>query len=327
MPNTKTLIRAEFNQLAYEYTDMTANLIYNKAMPGLSMNDETGTFRIGDTDEHFEEHYTKMTKFTIAEESGEADTTQNFQLLPAGDAFSYSELDLQHPQKFGANSRQEMVNNRIMKITGILKKVKEKAFYTAVNTDANYQSSSYYADAAIPWDQFDTADPIVDIYNGKLLVPAANALIMPQTSFWDLQRNAKLQSLTNVAGPQRDGNINPTITVDWLANVFQLQYIWVASGKFKTDSSVSASTAKSNIWGDKALLFYFNPSPTDIDGRFMKHLFLAGASMNPDEGWIVTETTNPEPGGLGVTRWQIVSYYQFLPHRKELGYRIDTLTT
>jgi len=325
MPNQKTIIKQEYSQLAWEHTDIASNLIYNQVSPGFGIDDETGQFRVGADDDWFEERYTKMSKFTIAEEHGESDSLANFNLKPEAIAWKYSNLDLNHPQKFGSRSRQEMINKRFIRESRLLKKKKEKDYYAAVATDANFVDGTYFNDATVKWSTPATADPVLDITTGKLIVDSANALAIPYRSFVDLQNVSRLQSLTNVAGLKRDKGINPTITVDWLLNVFQLDFIFVARGKLKTDSSDPSSSARSDIWGNKALLFYFNPSEDNVDGHFLQHLFLNTPGANADEGWIATETVDNEPGLVGVTRWQLGSYYQFLSQRKELGYRIDAL--
>lgn len=324
MPNQKTIIRQEYGELAYNHSDMTANLINAQAFPPMGIDDETGLFRVGGNDQYFNEEKMAMSKFTKAREFGQEDSTQNFNLTPAGSAWVFSELDLRKPQKFGASSREEMKMDMVMTRAALAKKQKEKALYTAVLANANYASSSYYADATTDWATIASSVPLTDVQTGLIQVPEANAMIISKLDYRYLQNTAQITGKTTVTGKARNAEMNPTVDVNHLLNVFGLDYIFVASGRFKTDSSVSSSTAKSDIWGRTALLFYYNPDTSDKDGRFIKHLYLAGEGASSDEGWVVTETFDPETGLYGAYRYQLGSYYQFLPHRKELGYRINT---
>lgn len=324
MPNQTTIIRQEYGELAYKHTDMSMNLINAQAFPPMGIDDDTGVFRIGDEDEFFNEEKMIMSKFSKAHEFGDSDTLQNFNLSPAGSAWNFSELDLRKPQKFGSASRAEMEMNKVMQRSVLAKKQKEKALYTAVMTNANYASSSYYANATTDWANIATSTPIADVQAGLIQVPEANAMTISKLDYRYLQDTATITGKTTVSGEARNADLNPTSNVGHLLNVFGLDYIFVASGRLKTDSSVRSSTAKSDIWGRTALVFYYNPDTSDKDGRFIKHLYLDTEGASSEEGWIVTEKFDPEAGLLGVHRYQLGSYYQFLPHRKELGYRINT---
>jgi hypothetical protein len=127
-------------------------------------------------------------------------------------------------------------------------------------------------------------------------------------------------------GPKRDGAVDPTITPEFLKNYFQLDFLWIAKGDLITDSADSTDTTRTEIWGDKMLLFYHNPTPSPLEPCFIKHLYWTpmgkGSGTN---GWFVTETVDDRPGGVGVRYWDIWNYHQFLVHEKSLAYRIDAI--
>jgi len=325
MPTINTVIRPELSQLAYENTDMMMNLVYNEGFPAMAVNVEKGQFRAGESNTWFLEPDAQMSKFTTARLGNYSDSPQNFNLFPEGLGFEFSNADLQQPQIYGYATRQEMINSRVMWRSTQLKKKKEKALYTFVSDNGNFASSSYYANAGTAWSDTTNATPVADVMTGLVQCPEANAMIINKYTFRLLQQNASLAAMTTVYGPARDGGVNPSITVDFLKNVFQVEYLWVASGKFITDSSDPTDTTKADIWGARALLFYHNPNLNDKDGRWLKHLFWNVDGASSDEGWLVTETYDPEVGLVGLYRWQVGSYYQFLSQRTELAYRIDAL--
>ena len=238
--------------------------------------------------------------------------------------------DLGSPQKFGHMSGESMVEEELAIKLFLMKKIKEKALYTFVSDNNNYASASHYANAATAWSTVSTADPLDDVTAGRTVIEAAgynaNAGIISQTAFRYLQQNAVILSSTTVFGPARSGQVNPSVTVDFLKNYFQLEYLWVARGSFITDSSDPTDETTAEIWGDKMLLFDFQPNPRPKQPTWMKHLFwLPDGKGEPQEGWIVNESFEPRPGGVGVMTWDIWDYYTYLSHYSAMAYRIDNL--
>jgi hypothetical protein len=325
MATINEIIRPEYSQLAYDNTDMMVNLAYNAAFPAMGVTTETGQFRVGDATINFAELKADMNKHSTALTYNFGDSLQTYFVTPQAVAFELSNGDLQQPQIYGYMNRNEMIQSRVITFSQLLKKKKEKTLYTFISDNSNFASSSYYANASVAWSTHATADPVSDVATGKAQCPEANALLIPYGAYLDLQQCSKLQSLTSVSGSKRNISVDPTITIEWLANVFQVQYVFVSRGRFITDSSDPTDTTKADLFGRKALLFYHNPNMNDKDGRWMKHLYWNVEGASTDEGWIVTEKFNPETGLVGMYRWQVGSYYQYLSHNAALAYRIDSI--
>lgn len=325
MADINFYFRQELAELAFQHTDFSMDLAYNAAFPPMGVVHEAGSFRAGDTRAWNLEVKAVMSKFTTAQTISKGDTPQNYKNNPFALAFEFSKGDLDDPGSFGARTSQEMIQENVQWLSTLLKKKKEKALYTFVSTDANFQSASHFADAATAWNTHATADPVGDVAAGRLLVPEANALIIPWASYLDCQQCTTIKGLASASAPIREGT-DPTVTADWLKKVFQVDYIWIPRGSLIVDSSLPSDETKAAIWGNKALLFYHNPNMADKDGRWMKHLFWETGEASSDEGWIVTEKFDQETGLVGMFRWQVGAYYQFLLHRKDLAYRIDALS-
>jgi len=331
MSNTlNTANKPDMEMLAYALTDPNARLVYNEAFPAFNAGDEVGKFRKKDVRAFFEEKRHIASKFTVPETSNTTDIFLDFHITPIARGFQFSMADLGSPVKFGHTTGASMIEEELAINTFLMKKIKEKALYTFVSTNGNYASASHYANAATAWSNVDTADSLDDITAGRTVIEAAgynaNAGIISQTAFRYLQQHATIQSATNVSGARRDGQVDPTITVDFLKNYWQLDYLWVARGSLITDSSDPTDETTAEIWGDKMLLFQFDQNPRPRQPSWMKHLFWQpDGKGEAQEGWFVNETFEPRPGGVGVMTWDIWNYYTYLSHYNAMAYRIDNL--
>ena len=316
--------------LAYQLTDPNASLVYNQAFPAMDAGDEVGRYRKKDARTYFLEDRVTSSKFTTPETSNTSDSFLDFHITPISRGFQFSMADLGSPTKFGHRTGAGMVEEELAIKMFLMRKIKEKALYTFVSTNANFAGASYYADAATAWSTVSTADSQDDITAGRTVLEAAgynaNAGIISRTAFRYLQQHASIQSSSLVSGPRRDGQIDPSITVDFLKNYWQLEYLWVARGSMVTDSSDPTDETTAEIWGDSMLLFDYASSPRPKQPSWMKHLF-----WRPDgkgegsEGWIVNETFEPRPGGVGIRSWDVWDYYTYLSHYNAMAYRIDNL--
>jgi hypothetical protein len=327
MPAINTYNKADMAQLAYAQKDPLANLGYNQAFPAMAVPEETGQFREVDARTYYLEPETKASKFTVPKSTGFGDSMRTYETKPVASSFEFSEADLAQPRAYGYASRADLIRSRLEWKAGQMKKVKEKALWTIVNTDATFEGATYYADASVAWDTVGTSDPAGDVGAGKLIVPQINAGIMSYTAFVWCQMSTNIKALTNVSGPKRDGAVDPTITPEFLKNVFQLDYLWIVKGDFITASSDPTDETRAEIWGNQMLLFYFNPGDATDPQRpsFIKHLVWDAPGSASGEHWLVNETLDPEPGGLGVRKWGIWNYFQFLVHEPMLAYRVDAL--
>lgn len=314
-------------RLSYAQTDPLANLVYNQAFPAMDAQTEHGKFREVEARAHYLQVLAEnSSKYTTPETFDYTDSFRYFRNVPISMSFMYSVADLNQPQVYGYATAAEMINAKRRWQTNLLKKHKEKALYTAVSDNNNFEGATYYANAGTAWSTVSTSDPISDVAAGKLIVPEVNAGIMSYTAFLYCQRNANLKATTTVYGPRRDNAVDPTITAEFLRNAFALDYLWIARGSLITDSADESDETRAEIWGDKMLLFYHNPTLGPEEPAWMKHLFWRPSNgAESGEGWLVTETIDQRAGGAGVRHWDLWNYYQFLVQEKSLAYRIDNL--
>lgn len=331
MSNTiNTYNKPDMEMLAYALTDPNSNLVYNQAFPAMEMYSERGEYRKKDPRAYFTEQRVTMSKFTTPDTSNTTDSFLDFTITPIAHGFQFSVVDLSQPKEYGHPTAASMIEEETAIKMLLMRKLKEKALYTFISTNGNYASASHYANAATPWSTVATADSLDDITAGRTVIEAAgynaNAGIISQTAFRYLQQHATIQSASTVVGARRDGQVNPTITVDFLKNYWQLDYLWVARGSLITDSSLPTDETTAEIWGDKMLLFQYDANPRPKQPTWMKHLFFRPDGKGESgEGWIVNETFEPRPGLVGVYTWDIGSYYTYMSHYSAMAYRIDNL--
>ena len=323
----RTYDKLDMSRLSYAQTDPMANLVHDVAFPPFQTFDEAGKFRETEERAHYlEVDANQVSKYTVGLEYDFTDAFRYYKNEPMGAYFKFSNIDLDQPKQRGYASAAAMIEAKRAWLTKLLKKKKEKALYTVIDTDANFEGATYYNDAGTAWSSVGTSDPGSDVAAGKLVVPEINAGIMSYTAFLYCQRNTTIKASTTVMGPKRDGAVDPTITPEFLKNYFQLDYLWIAKGDLITDSADSTDTTRTEIWGDQMLLFYHNPTPGPEEPAFIKHLYYAPMGKGSGTGgWFVTNSKDDRPGGVGVQYWDIWNYHQFLVQEKSLGYRIDAL--
>ncbi len=324
-----TVDQPYLSRLSYAQTDPLANLIHDKAMPPHDAFYEAGKFReMAERSYFLEVDATRVSKHTVGQSYDFTDSFRYFKNDPISAYFMLHRTELDNPTQYGYASRGQMIQRRNAWLTGLLKKSKEKALYTAVSDNTNFEGATYYANASTAWSSTGLANPMDDVYAGKLIVPEINAGIISKKAFDYLARNNTLSAMTTVSGARRDGSVNPMITVEFLKNVFQLEYLWVANGQILSDSADESSTTKADIWTNKMLLFYHNPNPGPETPAWMQSLFWAPNGKGKGSGgWFVTKTTEDRTGGVGSETYDIWNYYQFLVQEASLAYRIDALYT
>jgi len=332
MPTTNTYYKQDMSTLAYQLSDPYANLVYNQVFPAMNAGAELGKFRKKDARTWFEELRSMASKFTTPESHNTTDAFLDFKIDPISSAFEFSNADLGQATSRGYPSAAAMIQEEMAVTMYLLKKLKEKALYTFVSDNSNFQGATYYANAGTAWSTTTTADSLDDIMAGRTIVEAGgyrlNAGIISNTALNYLQQHASIQSSTTVMGSARDGSVNPFVTVDFLKNYWNLDHLWIASGALVTDSSDPTDSTIAEIWGDSMLLFDYNANAIQSPRQpsWLKHLFWRpDGKGDSSEGWIVNESQKGEVGGVGVRKWGIWDYYTFLSHEKKLAYRIDNL--
>jgi len=332
MPTINTYYKSDMSSLAYQLTDPYANLIYNQVFPAMDAGVELGKFRKKDARTWFTELRSFSSKHTKPESHNTSDGFVDFKVDPISAAFEFFNGDLGQSGSRGYSSAAAMIQEEMAVTMFLLKKLKEKALYTFVSNNSNFNGATYYANAGTAWSTIATADSLDDIMAGRAIVEAGgyrlNAGIISNTALNYLAQHASIQSSTTVMGSGRDGSVNPYVTVEFLKNYWNLEYLWIASGGLITDSSDPTDETIAEIWGDSMLLFDYNVDAirSPRQPSWLKHLFWRpNGQGESSEGWLVNESSDGEIGGAGVRKWGIWDYFTFLSHEKKLAYRIDNL--
>lgn len=317
-----------YGELSYAHRDENETLIYNDVAPAMEMPLEAGQYRELDQRAFYFEKAADQSKFTIPTAHQFGDTVRTYTITPISDAFEFSKVDLAQAELYGKGQAAAMLREHQEIISWGLKHVKEKAMYTFVSDNTNFEGATYYANAATAWSSTGLADMKDDILAARLIVKGLNKMSMSDTSGIYAMANETLNQSTVVSGSARDGAVNPNPTVAFLMNYFQMKYVDIASGELIDDSGDPTDTGKSEIWGDKILLQKFSPqaAKSQYRGSFIKHLIFRPMKRGePNEGWFVLKSETDEEGGVGMEKYATWNYYQFLSHEPTYGYRIDAV--
>jgi hypothetical protein len=232
---------------------------------------------------------------------------------------------LADPESNGYNSIGEWIEDYRSWITLLLKKHKEKALYTAVSNNNNFEGATYYANATTAWSSIGTANTKDDVEAGREIQNQVNAVALGYKGLRYALRNQTFRASAYVAGPARnDLEVSPGIQA--LKDYWEVDYIFVSRGELITDSSDASDTTRTEIWGDKVLLFYHNPKPSPMRPSWIRQNYWAPMGKGATSGgWFWTEDEKNRPGGVGIRMWDLWNYYEFLVQEKSLAYRIDNI--
>lgn len=317
-----------FGELSYAHRDENETLVYNDVAPAMEMELEAGQYRELDQRAFYFEKAATQSKFTIPTAHQLGDTIRYFTITPISDAFEFSKVDLWQADLYGKGKAAKMIKEHQEIIAWGLKHVKEKAMYTFVSDNTNFEGVTYYANAATAWSSTGLADMKDDVLAARLVVKGLNKMSMSDTSSIYAMVNETLNQSTVVSGARRDGSVDVNPTVEFLKMYFQMTYVDIASGELIDDSSDPTDTGKSEIWGDKILLQKFSPTSARSEYRasFVKHLIFRPLKRGEaNEGWFVLKTETDEEGGVGMEKYATWNYYQYLSHEPTYGYRIDNV--
>jgi hypothetical protein len=314
--------------LAYAQKDELANLVYNQVCPAVEMPLETGTGRELNERAYFLELNVAKSKNDVADTFTISDSTYTYNITPISKAFEFSNIDLAQASAYGKASEAEMIREMQDITAMILKKSKEKAFYTAVSDNNNFEGATYYANAATAWSSTGLADMKDDITAARLVVKGLTDMVMSDTAYLYAADNSNLLASTTVSGPRKDGSVDPYPEVAFLQNYFNVPRIYVAAGDLITDTSDPTDTTRTEIWGDKILLLRNTMAARKSPrlGQWIKHLmFRPNGRGEPNEGWWTIETRTEEEGGVGMRKFATWNYYQFMVQEESYAYRIDSV--
>jgi len=326
MATLNTYDKRTWNALSYAQTDPRMNLVQDMAFPPRQAPAEAGKFRETAEQSFYKElDADRVSKYTVPQHYGKTDAFRYYKNDPISAGFSLSNADLSSPGEYGYNSVGEWIEDYRAWLTKLLKKHKEKALYTAVSDNTNFEGATYYANAATAWSSTGTANTKDDIEAGRLIVEEVNAVCLSWKGLRYALQNQTFRASAYVAGPARD-DLEVTPGLRALKDYWEVDYIFFSRAKLQTDSSDATDTTRTEIWGDKVLLYYHNPNPTPLDPGWMRQLFWAPMGKGQASGgWFWTEDEDKRPGGVGVKLWDLWNYYQFLVQEKSLGYRIDNI--
>ena len=318
-----------WNQRSWEYQDVGATMIQNEMAPPVQAPYERGEFRVGDARANFlHVNAANVSKYDVGERYGKTGTITTYENKPISAGFMFSNADLANVELHGYMSVGAMLSDYQGWMTGLLRKFKEYYLYNSVVLDNNnYAGAAYYNNAATPWSTIATANPKSDIDAGKDLVPEINAMsISWQGMQWALRNQTFLSQVQITATDRNAAQLEPEVAA--FANWVNLDYIFISKGKLITNSADPTDTTKVDIWGDSAVLFHYNPSPSPLTPVWLTQNYWAPLGNGANTGgwfWAHDEMSDKISGGVGSQTWDLWNYYQFLVQRKDLAYRIDNL--
>lgn len=312
--------------LAYQHKDPSLNFGFENITTPIEMPLEAGQFRELNERANFLEREFAMSKLTAPQSLTFGDSLRSFQITPIAGAFEFSNVDLGQPSMYGKTSKAEMIAEQQGILALQMKKYKEKLLYTAVTTDANFESSSYYNDAAVVWSNVGVANMTDDIRAGKLVLGGGPyRLTMSNTAAEYAYDNATLKASTVVSGSGRDGTVDPNPTAEFLRRYFGVSEVVITAGELITDSGDPTDATKAEIWGDSALLERIG-NPSLMQPSWCKQLFFAPLGRGKGSGgWFTLQTGDAEVGGVGTEKYATWNYFSYLIQEKTMAYRIDNL--
>ena len=319
-------VLATAGNLAYKHVDPSLTFGYENNLTPIEMPVEAGKFREMNDRANFLERDFAKTKFAKAQVLTFGDSLRDYSITPIGGGFQFSNVDLAQPSLYGKNNKAEMIAEQQGIVALQMKKHIEKAYYTAISTNANFGSASYYNNATTPWSSIGTANMKGDVRAGKLILGGGPyRLTMSNTAGEYAFDNVTLNASTVVSGPDRDVSVNPNPTAEFLRRYFGVNELVIAAGDLMTDSGDPSDDTKTEIWGDKVLLEKIG-NPSLMQPSWMKHLFFAPLGRGKGSGgWFTIEVTDEEVGGVGVKKWLTWNYLQLLVQEKTMAYRIDAV--
>ena len=134
----------------------------------------------------------------------------------------------------------------------------ESLVYTKVTTAANY-ATSHSTSIANEWDDYVNGDPIGDVKVGRLQIRSstgkkANYMAISDTDWESLKQHPDI-----IERYIYTGGLAANLTRKMVAGVLDLKDIFVASATQNTGVE-GQDDSLSDVWGEKAVLFYRNPT-------------------------------------------------------------------
>lgn len=156
------------------------------------------------------------------------------------------------------------------------------------------------------WDDAANATPKADVVAGKKTLAAggieANALVITQSTMFDLQKSADVKSHVYQLFP--DAAKTGTITLDHLRSYFEVEQILVANAKKNTAKKGQAASL-SQVWSNEyAMLCRVSTSPDTLD-PCLGRTFVWNEGAAPSEEAIIVEEYREEGvrGNVLRVRW------------------------
>lgn len=322
--NTKDLLL--WNRMSYNQEEKMLMFAHETAIPPQQAPKESGKFRVGEAQADYKElDMDRLSKYDVPQHYGKTDSFRYYSNKPIGAGFSISNADLDDPEGRGYMSIGEWLDDYRRWITRLSKKFLEKAFYAVVSDNDNFTSASYYANATTAWSSVGTANTKDDVEAGRIVSPYINAVTLGWTGLRYALRNETFRSSAYVSGPARD-NLEVTPGLKALADYWEVDYIFVSRCRLQTDSSDSTDTTETDIWGDKVLLHYHDPNPSNMESVWLRHNYWAPMGKGAGTGgWFWNFDEENRSGGVGSQSWDFWKYYEFITQQKDLAYRIDNI--
>ena len=321
-----TRVDSTMGRLAYQHQDRRVSLVYNQIAPGIEMPMTAGLYKELDERAYFLERDFQAGEKTRPEAFTVGDSSHRYTITPIAGSFEFTNVQLSRPGLYGKKNAAEMIREQQQVLGVQMRKSKEKALYTLVSDNTQFEGATYYANASTAWSSTGTANMKDDVDAGKLILGGGPyRLTMSNTASIYAFANATLNASTVVSAPRRDGSVNPNPTAAFLENYFGVDELYIAQGDLITDSGDPTDTTKAEIWGDKVLLEQIG-SESLMQGSWCKQLFFRPLGRGePGEGWFTIETGDDAAGGVGTRKFDTWNYYCFEIQEKSMAYRIDAV--
>ena len=150
-------------------------------------------------------------------------------------------------------------------------------------------------------------------------------MLISDTTARYLQQHPKLIAAGFPTAPDRSA-INPWVSAQFMQAYFNIPLVIIAMSQQLTDSQTpaSSSTARSDIWDDRAILFHHNPAAQGNPNvpTWARMFYMETPGMD-QEGWVVNEEYDKRAGLIGGLNIDVGYYIDFAVYAEELAVAID----
>ena len=322
----ETYFRPDLAQLAFAYKDPMSWYISPEIAVPTPVPYEKGQFRVKNFSTYYLHADTRMGRSGYPGSLDETDSFLNYDCEPLGLNTFLKGAELANPQQYGYQSEADMIQRKTEWLAHLMKLDRESRCKTFTDDDTNYNASNILTlTGTDQWSDLTNSDPLSDIMDAKALCKHINTMIISDTTARYLQQHPKLIAAGFPTAPDRS-SINPWISTQFMQAYFNIERVIIGMSQKLTNSQIPAatSTARSDIWDDRAILFHYNPAAaTNPDVPTWARMFYMSVNGTDQEGWVVNEEYDRRAGLLGGLNIDVGYYVDFAVYAEELAVCID----